>query len=75
MMLEFCVFFYVKGTVCMNSDTLRTSFSFLVHEIHDGIALMHFTALAHHISVEQNPFGNRRFTRVNVCHDTDISNF
>ncbi len=46
---------------------------FLLHPVHRGGAIMHFTDLVVHTGVEQDTLGRGGFTRVNVSRDTDIA--
>ena len=48
-------------------------FSFLLHPVGDGGAVVHLTHLVNHARIEKNPFGGGGFARVNVGGDPDIS--
>lgn len=44
----------------------------LLHPIHGGGAFIHGTNLVGHTGIEQNPLRRRRFTGVDVRHDSDV---
>jgi hypothetical protein len=46
---------------------------FLLHPVHGGRAIMHFTDFVIHTGVEQDAFGGRGFTCVDVRRNTDVA--
>ena len=53
-----------------NSDS---ALLLLDHPVHYRSAVMHFTDLVGNPRVKKDPFRRRRFTGIDVRHDTDIS--
>ena len=51
----------------------NTALLFLVHEVRRGFAIMDFTGLMNLAGKLENAFRRRRFTRVDVGKNTDIS--
>jgi hypothetical protein len=45
----------------------------LLHPVHLGGALVHLAHLARDARVEQDPFGGRGLSRVDVRHDPDVA--
>ena len=50
------------------------SFAFLLHVVHRGVAVVDVADRANETGVEQHPFDGRRFARVDVRDDAEISN-
>jgi len=53
----------------------NAAFLFLLHEIHSGLAVVHFADFSRGAGKEQNPFGYGRFTRIDVRDDADVARF
>src|SRR6185503_17977578 len=45
----------------------------LLHPVHDGGALVDLTDLVRDTGVEQDPFGGRGLTGIDVRHDADVA--
>ncbi|MNT17008.1 hypothetical protein D3C72_1521370 [compost metagenome] len=50
-----------------------TAFLLLLHPVHGGGAIMHFTDFVVHTGIEQNTFCSGGFTRINMRRDTDVT--
>jgi hypothetical protein len=46
---------------------------FLLHPVHSGCAIVYFTDLVTNAGVVKDALGSRRFARVDVSSDTDVS--
>ena len=49
------------------------AFSLLLHPVHRGRTLMHFTDFVSDAGIKQNTLGGGCFSRVNVSDDSDVS--
>ena len=50
------------------------TFPFLLHPVHSGRAIMYLAHTVQSAGIEQDPFGDRGLTGIDVRHDADISN-
>jgi len=61
---------------CRSSRRDRNAaFLFLSHPVHGSSAVMNFTDFMNSAGIEQNTFGCRGFTSIDVSHDANISRF
>ena len=50
-----------------------TAFAFLVHEIHRGLAVVHFGNAIGAAGIKKNAFTDSRFACIDVGHDANVS--
>jgi hypothetical protein len=63
-----------KAGSCSGGDG-NAALLLLLHPVHRGGSFMDLTDLMRNTSVEKNTLSRRGFTRVDVGHDADVSEF
>ena len=58
---------------CRSGRDRNTTFLFLLHPVHGGVAIVDFADLVGLTGVIQNALGGRRLTGIDVRHDADIA--